>query len=120
MFRRLAKRTPFVVPDDTGYHGPTVTASERNVRVPVGGRHQAAPDPPAQGLVPARPAMVQVVTFSYDMNSSQDDRFQTGDPEHQNRAWVPRGRMTPDGYRQNIGRAQATAYGSMVAMNYPA
>lgn len=118
MFKRLTRNTPFVTNENPGYSGPEWTPGLANKRVPVSVQPQMAPDPPMQGLIPSRPAQVQVATFFYDTNMSQDDRFQTGDPLHEARAWVPRGRQTPDNYRQNIGRQQANAYGSMVAMTY--
>lgn len=118
LVERLGKFTPFVRKTQL-HQGPLYTAAERNVRVPVGVSPQAAPDPPAQGLIPSRHAYIPVVTFAYDMGVTLDDpRFQ-----QPNFAWNPivarpPGRQTPVTLRQNIAAPAHVAYGSMMVMNY--
>lgn len=115
---RLSRFTPTVRKAQI-HQGPTLTAAERNVRVPVGVAPQAAPDAPRQGFVPSREAMVQVATFSYDMGHSLDDpRFQAANLEWSPVVAQPAGRQTPMGLRQNVNVPAHTAYGSMLALNY--
>lgn len=118
LLERLGRFTPFVRKAEL-HQGPTLTAAERNVRVPVSVAPQAAPDPPRQGFVPSRPAMVQVAVFAYDMGHSLDDpRFQAPNLEWSPVIARPAGRQTPHTLRQNIVPAQHMAYGSLLAMNY--
>lgn len=115
---RLSRFTPFVRKAQI-HQGPMRTAAERNVRVPVGVNPQAAPDPPREGFVPTRHAVVQIATYAYDMGVSLDDpRFQTVNLVWDPAASVPQGRVTPFGQRQNIAQPAHVAYGAMLANNY--
>lgn len=117
MLERLSKFTPFVRKDQI-HQGPTRTAAERNVRVPVGVSPHESPDPVRDGAIPARPARVQIATFSYDMEQHDAAHFQVANILHSPVVARPVGRQAPHVLRQNIDVAQHTAYGSMVAMNY--
>lgn len=120
LLERLGRFTPFVRKMQT-HQGPTFTAGEANVRTPVAVAPQAAPDPIRDGFTPSRPAMVQIVTFGYDMGVTLDDpRFQVANYELDPTAARPRGRMSPDVQRQNIALPAHVAYGSMLANNYQA
>lgn len=118
LLERLGKFTPNVRKAQL-HQGPTLTAAERNVRVPVEVFPQAAPDPPRVGFVPSRHAYIQVATFAYDMGHSLDDpRFQAPNLEWSPIVARPPGRQTPMGLRQNIATPAHVAYGSLLAMNY--
>jgi hypothetical protein len=100
-----------------------LTAGEANVRVPVTVYPQEAPERGAQGgaygLIPSRPAQVQVVTFYHDQTRTQADSFQAtilGPAPH---AAVPRGRMAPFGQRANIAVPPHVAYGSLFVQDGP-
>lgn len=118
LMERLGRFTPFVRKAQI-HQGPTLTAAERNVRVPVDVYPQASPDPPRDGFVPTRHAVIQIATFAYDMGHSLDDpRFQAPNLEWNPIAAQPAGRQTPHTLRQNIVPPQHVAYGSLLAMNY--
>lgn len=117
---RLGKFTPFVRKAEL-HQGPERTAAERNVRVPVQVFPQAAPDPVREGFTPSRHAVVQVVTYAYDMGIDLDDpRFQAANLIWDPTASMPVGRQTPWQQRQNIAAPAHVAYGSMLANNYQA
>lgn len=94
--------------------GIRASAGEANVRVPVQKPFQEAPDPIREGATPARPAQVQVVTFSREFYDSHDSgAFIMGNPDYYNEAWTPYGRQAPWVERSNIAPPQHVAYGSL-------
>lgn len=104
-------------------HLGKLTPGEANVRVPVRVSPQEAPEPGAQGgaygLIPSRPAMVQVVTFHHDQNSPEAGDFRAVLLAPQPRASRPRGRMLPFGQRANIRVPSHAAYGSLFTSDDP-
>jgi hypothetical protein len=97
-------------------HGTVFTAGEKNVRVPILVLPQNAPDPERQGAIPARPAMNQVATFTYDMGwSFGAEDFTWGENAHVTGelASMPYGRQMTWDERSNIAPPQHMAYGSL-------
>lgn len=106
--------------------GPSVTAAERNVRVPVQVYPHEAPDPIRQGDTPSRWAKVPVVTFqniAYILAQQKDNwgEDMLWAPDHTaavnysvpyNSGYISRWRE-----RSNIAKDQAVAYGSMFELS---
>jgi hypothetical protein len=99
-------------------HGK-MTPGEANVRVPIQIAPQEAPDTPKQGLIPSRPAMVQVATYFHDTTKTQEDRFVAVLGAPAPRAAMPRGRQVAWADRSNIRVPPHIAYGSMFTQADP-
>lgn len=112
MFGSLSRRAQEVIrrepPGTTGTTAPMV-----NIRIPVRKNDQVAPDPPRQGAVGSRPALLTVVTMFHDMGLSSEERFVANTVDFRHFATTPRGRLAVDSQRANLRVPPHVAYGSM-------